>query len=213
MCGADLADIQLISKYNKKVVTITDAFEKILKESNRQPNKIWVDEGSEFYNRWIKLFLQNNDIEMYSVHNEGKSVIAKRFIRILKSKIYKYMTSISKNVYIDTLDDIVMIHIIAQLKWNLLMENQTHILTLVKKFIIKIFNSKLVILLEYQNIKKMFPKFTLQIGLKKFLWLKKSKILCSGHMLLMILMERKLLERFTKTIYKKQIKKNLKSKK
>ena len=51
MYGADLADIQLISKYNKKVVTITDAFEKILKESNRQPNKIWVDEGSEFYNR------------------------------------------------------------------------------------------------------------------------------------------------------------------
>ena len=53
---------------------------------------------------------------MYSVHNEGKSVVAKRFIRILKSKIYKYMTSISKNVYIDTLDDIVTIHIIAQLK-------------------------------------------------------------------------------------------------
>ena len=53
---------------------------------------------------------------MYSVHNEGKSVVAKRFIRILKIKIYKYMTSISKNVYIDTLDDIVMIHIIAQLK-------------------------------------------------------------------------------------------------
>ena len=44
---------------------------------------------------------------MYSTHNEGKSVAAERFIRTLKSKIYKYMTSISKNVYIDKLDDIV----------------------------------------------------------------------------------------------------------
>ena len=44
---------------------------------------------------------------MYSTNNEGKSVIAERFIRTLKNKIYKYMTSISKNVYIDKLDDIV----------------------------------------------------------------------------------------------------------
>ena len=44
---------------------------------------------------------------MHSTHNEGKSVLAKRFIRTLKNKIYKYMTSISKNVYIDKLDNIV----------------------------------------------------------------------------------------------------------
>ena len=44
---------------------------------------------------------------MYSIHNEGKYVVAKRFIRTLKTKIYKYMTSVSKNVYIDKLDDIV----------------------------------------------------------------------------------------------------------
>ena len=44
---------------------------------------------------------------MYSTNNEGKSVVAERFIRTLKNKIYKYMTSISKNVYIDKLDDIV----------------------------------------------------------------------------------------------------------
>ena len=55
----------------------------------------------------MKLFLQHNDIEMYSTHNEGKSVVAERFIRTLKTKIYKYMTAISKNVYIDKLDDIV----------------------------------------------------------------------------------------------------------
>ena len=51
--------------------------------------------------------LEDNGIVMYSTHNEGKSAVAKRFIRTLKKKIYKYMTSISKNVYIDKLDDIV----------------------------------------------------------------------------------------------------------
>ena len=55
----------------------------------------------------MKSFLQNNNIEIYLAHNEGKSVVAERFIRTLKNKIYKYMTSISKNVYIDKLDDIV----------------------------------------------------------------------------------------------------------
>ena len=55
----------------------------------------------------MKLWLEKNDIEMYSAHNEGKSVVAERFIRKIKNKIYKYMTSISKNVYIDKLDDMV----------------------------------------------------------------------------------------------------------
>ena len=55
----------------------------------------------------MKSWLEKNDIEMYSVHNEGKSVVAERFVRTLKNKIYKYMTLISKNVYIDKLDDIV----------------------------------------------------------------------------------------------------------
>ena len=51
--------------------------------------------------------MKDNDVEMYSVHNEGKSVVAERFIRTLKTKIYEYMTSTSKNVYIDKLDDLV----------------------------------------------------------------------------------------------------------
>ena len=55
----------------------------------------------------MKSFLQNDDIEMYSTHNKGKSVVAERFIRTLKNKIYKYMTSVSKNVYFDKFDDIV----------------------------------------------------------------------------------------------------------
>ena len=55
----------------------------------------------------MKSCLQNSDIAMHSTHNTGKSVVAERFIRTIKNKIYKYMTSISKNVYIDKLDDIV----------------------------------------------------------------------------------------------------------
>ena len=120
--GADLADMQLLSKYNegirfllcvidifskyawaiplkdKKGVSIVTAFQNILKQSNRKPNKIWVDKGSEFYNASLKKWLQDNNIVMYSTNNEGKSVVAEKFIRTLKSKIYKYMTSISKNV-------------------------------------------------------------------------------------------------------------------
>ena len=129
--GVDLADMQLLSKYNKgirfllcvidmfskyswvvplkdkKGISIAKAFQIILKQSNRNPNKIWVDKGSEFYNAYFKKWLRDNDIVMYSTHNEGKSVVAERLIRTLKSKMYKYMTSISKNVYIDKLDDIV----------------------------------------------------------------------------------------------------------
>ena len=109
-----LCVIDIYSKYawviplkDKKGITITNAFQKILDESNCKVNKIWVDKASGFYNKSMKSFLQNNDIEMYSTHNQGKSVIAKRFIRTLNNKIYKYMTSISKNVYVDKLDDIV----------------------------------------------------------------------------------------------------------
>ena len=109
-----LCVIDIFSKYawvvplkDKKGVSIVTAFQSILKQSNRKPNKIWVDKGSEFYSASFKKWLRDNDIVMYSTNNEGKSVVAERFIRTLKSKIYKRMTSISKNVYIDKLDDIV----------------------------------------------------------------------------------------------------------
>ena len=55
----------------------------------------------------MKSLLQDNNLEMYSTHNKGKSVVVERFIETLKNKIYKYMTSISKDVYIDKLNDIV----------------------------------------------------------------------------------------------------------
>ena len=96
--------IDIFSKYawvvplkDKKRVRIVNTFQKNLKQSNRKPNKIWVDKGSGFYNSFFKKWLQDNDIAMYSTHNERKSVVTERFIRAIKNKIYKYMTSISKN--------------------------------------------------------------------------------------------------------------------
>ena len=91
----------------KKGVTIVSAFQKVLDKSTHKPNKIWVDKESEFYNSSFKKCLKDNDIEMYSINNEGKFVFAERFLRTLKTKIYKYMTRISKNMYIDQLDNIV----------------------------------------------------------------------------------------------------------
>ena len=98
---------------DKKGVTIVNAIQKILDDSlelysmeshlKRKPNKIWADQGSEFYNCSFKKWLKDNEIEMYSTHNERKSLVAERLIGTLDTKIYKYMTSISKNVYIDKL--------------------------------------------------------------------------------------------------------------
>ena len=109
-----LCVIDIFSKYgwvvplkDKKDVSIVDASQKILHDSNRKPNKILVDKGSEFYNNSFIKWLKDKDIEVFSIHNEVKTVVAEGFIRTLKTKIYKYLTSMSKNVYIDKLDDIV----------------------------------------------------------------------------------------------------------
>ena len=70
---------------DKKDITISNAFQKFLVESNHKPNKIYVDQGSEFYNRSMKSWLEKkNAIEMYSTHNEGKSVVPERYIKTLK---------------------------------------------------------------------------------------------------------------------------------
>ena len=129
--GVDLADTQSLSKKNKgikyllcaidlfskfafvvplkdkKGTSITNAFKKIIKQFNRKPNKIWVDQRGEFYNHDFKKWLSSNDISMYSTYSEGKSVVAERFIRTLKNKLYKHMTATGKNVYYNVLDDIV----------------------------------------------------------------------------------------------------------
>ena len=100
--GVDLADMQLLTKYNKgirfllcvidifskyawvvplkdkKGISIVKAFQSILKQSNKKPNKIWVDKGSEFYNAYFIKLLRDNNIVMYSTHHEGKSFVAER---------------------------------------------------------------------------------------------------------------------------------------
>ena len=92
---------------NKKGISVTNGFNKIIKQSNRKPNKICVYQGREFYNNVFKKWLSDNDIIMYSTYNEGKSVVAERFIRTLKNKLYKHMTATGKNVYYDVLNDVV----------------------------------------------------------------------------------------------------------
>ena len=96
----------VVSLKDKKGVSIFNAFKSILDQSERKPNKIWVDQRSEFYNHGFKKSLGNNDISMYSTYNEGKNVVAERFIRTLKNKLYRHMTAVSKNVYYDVLDDV-----------------------------------------------------------------------------------------------------------
>ena len=108
--------MQLFSKYawvvpikDKKGTSIVITFQIIISEG-RKPNKIWVDQG-EFCNKSFKDFLKMNNIEMYSTYDEGKSVVAERFTRTLKRKIFKHMTAISKNVYFDMLINTVTLFI------------------------------------------------------------------------------------------------------
>ena len=108
MCAIDLFNKYewVVPLKDKKGTSVVKAFQNIISEG-RKPNKIWVDQSSEFYNNSFKDFLKINNIEMYSAYNEGKSVVAERFIRMLKNKIFKHMIAISKNVYFDVLVDIV----------------------------------------------------------------------------------------------------------
>ena len=70
---------------DKRGISIVNAFQKIISKG-RKPNKIWVDQSGEFYNKLFKRFLKINNIEMYSKYNYGKSVAAERFIRTLKKQ-------------------------------------------------------------------------------------------------------------------------------
>ena len=92
---------------DKKGIIIVNAFGKIIKQSNRKPNKIWVDQGGEFYNNVFEKWLSDNYNNMYSTYNKGKSVVAESIIRTSKNKLYKHMTTTGKNLYYNVLDDVV----------------------------------------------------------------------------------------------------------
>ena len=209
--GADLADMQLISKFDKgfgfllcaidiygkyawfiplkdkKETTVTNAFQNIFKKSNLKPSKIWVDKDSKFCNRSMKSWLEKNDLEMHSTHNQGKSIVAWRSIKTLKNKIFKYMTSISKNVYIDKLDDTIneynnTYHNSIKMKpvdvkTNKYFDSSREINDKDPKF-------KVDDIVRISKYKTFLQKSMFQIGLKEFLWLKKLKTPCRGHVII-----------------------------
>ena len=97
--------IDLFSKYawvvpskDKRGTSIVNALQKVVSKG-RKASKIWVDQDGEFYNNLFKRLLKTNNIKMYSLYNEGISVVAERFIRTLKNKIFKHMTAVSKKVF------------------------------------------------------------------------------------------------------------------
>ena len=175
MCAIDLFSkyVWFVPIKDKKGTSIVNAFKKII--SKRKPNKIWVDQGSEFYNNSFKDFLKINNIEMYSTYNEGKSAVAERFIRTLKNKIFNHMAAISKNVYFDVLDDIVnkynnTVH--RSIKMKPIDISDDYYVESSEDFNKKILNLKLVIMLEScQNIKTYLLKDIHQIGQKKIMLL------------------------------------------
>ena len=87
--------------------TITESFDYIVKTSKRRPEKLWVDNGTEFYNKVFQKWLNDNDVKMYSTFNEGKAVVIERFNRTLKNKMYKYFTAKNTYKYVDVLSVLI----------------------------------------------------------------------------------------------------------
>ena len=129
--SADLVDMQYFSKNNdgfRYLLTVIDvlskfawavplkdktgksvatAFEKIVKESDRKPMKLWVDKGTEFYNNVMDQFLRENKIDRYSSESEFKAAVVERFNRTLKTNMYKYFTAKNTFRYVDVLDKLL----------------------------------------------------------------------------------------------------------
>ena len=188
-----LCVIDLFSKYawvvpfkGKRGITIVNASQKIISKE-KKPNKIWVDQGGEIYNQLFKRFLKINNIEVYSTYNEGKSVVAERFNRTLKSKIFKHMKAVLKNVYFDVLDDIInkynsTIHRTIEMKpidftSDSYAEYNEDSNEKDPKF-------KVSDRVKYENTKTFLLKDTPKVGQKKFLLLVKLKTQFCGLMLL-----------------------------
>ena len=175
-----LCVIDVFTKYawvkplkGKKGKTVLNAFIKIVNKSNRKPNKLWVDQGREFYNKLMQEWLDNNDILMYSTNNEGKSAITERFIKTLKIKIYKKMTANDNKSYLPYLNKLVD-------QYNNTYHHSTNkkpinarcsALTEKLRPMLKLLSLKLMIESELLSIRIFLVKATLKIGQEKYLLL------------------------------------------
>ena len=95
-----LTIIDVFSKYawvmplkTKTEKDITKAFDYVIKGSGRKPSRLWVGKGTEFYNQMFKKYLEQNDIQMYSTHNERKAAVVERFNRTMKTRMWKYLSA------------------------------------------------------------------------------------------------------------------------
>ena len=178
---------------DKKGKTVLNAFIEIANESNHKPNKLWVDQGRELYNKLMQEWLDNNDILIYSTHNEGKSVIAERFIKTLKYKICKRMTVNDSKSFFPYFNKLVDQY------------NNTYIILLIRNHLMAIIVLQLKILsqiLKLPNLKQMIVsgslsiriylvKVILKIGQKKYLLSIMFWKLILGHIKLEIWTEKK----------------------
>ena len=171
---------------DKRRVSIITGFQKLI-SNGRRPNKIWVDQGGQFYNKLFKRFLKINSMEKYSAYNDGKSVVAERFIRTLKNKIFKHMTAVSMNVYFDVLDDIVnkynnTIHRAIKMKpTDVTSDSHAEYNDNSNK---KQPKFKVGVCVRISKYKNVFAKGYMQNWSEEFLWLAKLKIQFHGLMLL-----------------------------
>ena len=170
-----LCTIDVFTKYasvkpfkEKNGKPVLNAFIKIVDESNCKTNKLWVNQGS--YNKFMQEWLENNGILMYFTLNLGKSIIAERFIKILKSKIYKTMPANDRKSYIPYLNKLVdqynnTYH--HSINKNLLM---LIILLWLKTLrpILQLLSLRLMIELELLSIRIFSVKVTLKIGREKY---------------------------------------------
>ena len=184
---------------DKKVKTVLNAFIEILDESDLKPNKLWVDQRREFCNNFMQEWVDNNDILTYSTQNEGKSVIAERFIKPLKVKIYKRLTANDSKSYLPYLHELVdqynntdhhsinkkpinvdYFAFTEKIEYNtiiliiiLLTKNLLMLIILLSlkklKQIIKLLNLKFMIESELPSIRIFLVKVTLKIGREKYL--------------------------------------------
>ena len=196
--------MQLISKFNKKIrfllcvidiftkcawiiplkdergITINNDFQKVLDESKRKPNIIWIDKGSKSYNRTMKSEIEESEIEMYLTHDEGKSFVAGRFIKTSKNEIHKYMTSISKNMYIDKLNIVNKYNNIyhTTIKKNPSALNQAYILTLNKENNKEGSNFKVGDIVRISKYKNIFAKGFVPNWSEEVFVIKKVNVIC-----------------------------------